>query len=421
LIFAEKKEKMGAMSKIQLLFLSLAITLFAQEVEMEKNRELPRKCFLQPQTPPPSRNEESLIDPVTGQVCQNTRPSREIKQVCSVREAGGIYCDVAFLLWQSKMWGFEFIGKSTQPTGAGTSSVTLEEKVFVPDFSWRPGFKIDLGYDFGFDAWDIDSRWTFYKGEDTSLKKHFTSQIIPPGVGLVPLWFYPFYNVESPNQIRFSDGSMSWRHYFDSVDLEIGRLSKVTPKLSVHLFGGLKGAWMHQLYRIHYENGTTIDAIVPGVLGTVPYTLLESTLSFKNKSWGGGPRAGLNSKWNLFWGISLMADASLSLLYSRLETSRDQTDLNLNLDTVAEESFHMHLKTDTHQLKPVAEAKLGLDWTTCIYSNSTVGLSIAYELQYWWAQNELRRGESHAAPGDQFPSRGDLQMHGLTAEVSYSY
>ena len=162
---------------------------------------------------------------------------------CPIESPGGIRSNVAFIIWQSKMWGFEFAGKSFDPTNAGTASVSLKEKAFVPDFAWRPGFKIDLGYDCGFDGWNVDSRWTFYKGEDTSLKKSFTSQISPPGIGVVPLWFYPFYNVQSPNQIRFSEGTMSWRHYFNSIDLEIGRASSLSDRLSMRLYGGLKGAW----------------------------------------------------------------------------------------------------------------------------------------------------------------------------------
>ena len=342
-------------------------------------------------------------------------------RLCPIRDPGGISCDAAVLIWQSKMWGLEFAGKSTVATNINTLNISLDEKVFVPDFAWRPGFKVDLGYDFAFDGWDLNSRWTYYRGESTHLKKHIDLQINPEGLGVVPLWFYPFYTVGSSSQIRFFDGKMSWRHYFNSIDLEIGRISALTKRMTMHLFAGLKGAWMHQYYRVEYERGTTIDAIIPGTAGTVPFALIESAAAFKNKSWGGGPRAGLDSKWKLKWGFSLIADAALSLLYSKLETHRDQNDLNINLNTGAVTPFHMHLVTNSHQLKPVAEATLGLDWETCIFKESIIGLSVAYELQYWWAQNELRRNYSHAEPGGTFPMRGDLQMHGLTATAAYHY
>ncbi len=340
---------------------------------------------------------------------------------CPVPSSGGVKCDAAFLIWQSKMWGFEFAGKSFVPTNAGTPSVTLKEKAFVPDFAWRPGFKIDVGYDFGFDGWDLDSRWTFYKGEDTSLKKSFSSEISPPGMGVVPLWFYPFFNVASPNQIRYSEGKMRWRHYFNAIDLEIGKCSALTKRLSLRLYGGLKGAWMRQTYRVDYQNGSTIAATVPGTDGTVSFELLESSIAFKNEIWGAGPRAGFDSRWKILWGFSLIADAAVSFLFSKIETHRDQNDLNLNTGLGVQQPFHMHMVANSHQLKPAVEGKLGLDWETCLYSRSIIGFSIAYEVQYWWAQNELRRNYTHAAPGDMFSMRGDLQMHGLTAEVAYSY
>lgn len=423
LIFGGQMEKIRSMQRKALILFSLAISLFGQEIELEKERSLPQRGFI----PTKPRADDSDRDPVMKNVYQDSSSTLKADSIlppgraCQLENPGGIHCLASFLLWQSKMWGVEFIGKSEQPTGAGSAAVSLKEKVFVPDFAWRPGFKIDLGYDLNLDGWDTDSRWTFYKGHDTSLKKSFSSQIHPPGMGLIPLWFYPFYNVLSPNQIRFSDGTMRWKIYFNSIDLEIGRLSKVAKHLSVRLFGGVKGAWMRQFYKVDYQKGSTISAIVPGIDGTVTYELLKSAAVFKNKTWGGGPRVGMNSKWNLRWGLSLIADASVSLLYSKIETRRDQNDLNFNSDSSEEELFHVHMKSDSHQLKPVAEAKLGLDWATCIYSHSTIGWSIAYEIQYWWAQNELRRNYSHATPGNQFPSRGDLQMHGLTAEVFYSY
>jgi len=342
-------------------------------------------------------------------------------RVCPPVSPGGVTCEVFLLIWQSKMWGFEFAGKSMSPTHLGTSSAALQEKIYVPDFAWRPGFKFDLGYDFAFDGWDIDSRWTYYRGEDTALKKNFTSQINPPGMGIVPLWFYPFYNVLSPNQIRFAAGGMKWRHYFNSIDLEIGRSSSLNKRLSMRLHGGLKGAWIRQFYRVQYNNGSTIDAIVLGTNGTVPFSLIESASSFKNKTWGAGPRAGVDSKWKIRWGISLIADASFSLLYSAIETQRDQDDMNLNLINSSGQPFHMSLSTRSHQLKPVVEGKFGLDWERCMYNHSAIGLTMAYEIQYWWAQNDLRRNYSHAAPAGMFPMRGDLQMHGLTAETYYAY
>ncbi len=339
---------------------------------------------------------------------------------CPISSSGGITCGASILIWQSKMWGFEFAGKSFDPTDAGTSSVTLSEQIFVPDFAWRPGLKLDLGYDFGFDGWDLDSRWTYYKGEDTLLKKHFES-LTYSGMGVVPLWFYPFYNVLSPNQIRFADGKMSWDHYFNSIDLEIGRSSMLTEYLTLHLFGGLKGAWMHQNYFVKYSDGTIIEAIVPGIDGTISYALLSSFSTFKNKSYGAGPRVGLDSKWELGCGISVVADAAFSLLYSKIETHRNQKDLNQNTTTGAIQPFHMHLGTNGHDLKPVMEAKLGFDWRMCFYTCSIMEFAVQYEVQLWWGQNVLRRNYSHAEPGTMFSMMGDLQMHGLTAKVGYAY
>lgn len=344
-------------------------------------------------------------------------------RLCPPLSHGGISAQVSALIWQSKMWGFEFAGKSMVPTQLGSTQVLLEEKVFVPDFAWRPGWKLDLGYDFGFDGWDLDSRWTYYRGESTHLKKHIDLQINPPGMGVVPLWLYPFYTVSSvvPPQIRFLDSRDSWRHYFNSIDLEIGRLSSLSKKVSFHLLAGVKGAWMHQYYRVEYSQSNPIAVFLPGSSTTNTITILDSTAVFKNKTWGGGPRVGFDLAWAMGYGLRILGTGAFSLLYSGIETSRDHRDLNQNTLTQAVQELHMHMATSSHQLKPVAETKLGLDWQMYLCEHSIVALTIAYELQYWWAQNSLRRNYSHALPGGPISMRGDLQMHGLTATAGYHY
>jgi hypothetical protein len=342
-------------------------------------------------------------------------------RACPIRAQGGGWADVALILWQSKMWGLEFAGKSSTPTGESTPNIVLNEKAFVPDFAWRPGFKLGVGSYLPYDGWDVDARWTYYRGEGTHLKKHFTSQLNPAGLGIIPLWFYPFYNVEAPNQIRFQDGLMSWRHYFNSIDLEIGRDSRLGNRIELRIFGGLKGAWAWQTYHVTYEGGGNINAILPGTFGTVPYQLLASSTAFKNKSRGLGPRAGFDSKWNLGWGFSLLADAAFSLLYSNFEITRNGSDLNLNTSTNLQALYKMKQRSHFGAVKPVMEMTLGFDWARCVFTNSLIDFSLAYEVQYWWEQNELRRNYSHELPATTMWMKGDLQMHGLTLTAGYSY
>lgn len=363
---------------------------------------------------------ECINHPLWDQWCAQQFPAYPHSLQKKEASEGSPFFDLSFLIWQSKMWGFEFAAKSKVPTNQGTDTISLNEKVSVPDFAWRPGFKLEAGYEFAFDHWDVDGRWTWYRGEATHLKKHIDLQTNPEGMGVIPLWFYPFYTVLSPNEIRYFEATASWRHYFDSIDLELGRFSSLSKKTNIHFFAGIKGAWMHQYYRVNYENGTSIEAIVPGVSGTTSYTLLNSAISFDNKTWGGGPRVGLDSRWKLGFGTAVEINSSFSLLYSGIKTTRDQTDLNLE-ETNEQVSYHAKLNTNSHQLKPVFEAQLGADWKYDFYKTSQVGLAVLYEIQYWWGQNNLRRGYSHVLPGGMFPSKGDLQMHGLTATASYRY
>src|SRR3990167_739958 len=407
---------MRTMRNATLLLVGLHTLLFAQNPLSEEelssatlNIEIEAKSVL---------NQKPLWEKWCAQQSTPISSTLPQKELPPSSNEGSPFFDVSFLIWQSKMWGMEFAAKSTIPTNEGTSVVSLNEKISVPDFAWRPGVKFDVGYQFAFDNWDVDGRWTWYRGETTHLKKHIDLQTNPTGLGVVPLWFYPFYTVLSPSVIRYFEATSSWRHYFNSLDLEIGRFSAISTKTDLHLFAGVKGAWMHQYYRVEYENGSTIEAIFPGQSGTTPYTLLQSTVVFDNKTWGGGPRAGFDSRWKLGYGIAVDINGAFSLLYSGAKTTRNQRDLNLQTDIDEETTFHVKLETDSKQLKPVLEMQLGADWKYEFSQLSQVGLAILYELQYWWGQNNIRRGYSHVLPGGTFPSRGDLQMHGLTATAS---
>ena len=328
---------------------------------------------------------------------------------------------MSFLIWQAKEDGLEFASKSHLGTTPEDTSQNYKEKLYIPDFAWRPGFKLQFGYNLPYDNWSLESRWTYYGGNFTSLKKHINLNTSPEGVGVIPLWDYPFDNASSPvTPLRYQNSSANLKLFFNGFDVELGRNMLPIKTLPTRLYLGAKGAWIRQFYHAEYSNGTSFTAILPsGSSATI--TPSSSRTAFSSHAWGIGPRAGLDGKWNLGAGFSLIADSALSLLYSVFDL---HTDINKNVSiggTATPQS--LRLKETTHELTPVAEGVLGIDWGVCFGKQSPIyfGMTFAYEMQYWWSQNHARRNYAFEAPGNMWDMRGDLQMHGLTVSLRSTF
>jgi hypothetical protein len=310
------------------------------------------------------------------------------------------------LYWQSKMWGLEFGEKSFLPTDAGPDIEQFQQKVFIPDFAFLPGFKLELGGGLPRDGWDIEARWTYMQGKLTHLKKHLTMQINPAGKGIVPLWYEPLGAPRSSSiPLHFTRADGFWNMVFNSGDLELGRTFLSFSAMPMRLLLGMKGASVHQTYQAKYADGS--DFYQVGVFYLLSKMDAHSTL------FGAGPRGGFASKWAMGWGWSLIADGVFSLLYSAAEI--ETKFLHQFSDPASDRSSRM--KEHAWAFVPVVEVRLGVDWGGWMGKAMYLGVSFAYEMQYWWDQNRFRRAVPFNAPGNLWDMRGDLQMRGLTASL----
>ena len=329
--------------------------------------------------------------------------------------------DGSFLIWQSKEWGLGVAAKSFERTGLGTVLKSLDEKSFIPDFAWRSGVKINVGRLLPYDDWDTQIRWIYYHGQLTNLKRIFES-VVTEGIGIIPLWSYPFYTIADNEAMRYGFAESLWKLYFNSLDWELGRVNLLVDPVSVRLHVGVKGAWLRQTFYVEYTGGNEIEVEIPGSAGTDTLQLNASNLAFQSEAWGLGPRAGFGTHWLWGWNISAFAEGAFTLLYSSFQVTRNQTDQGVLEDEA--QSWNMQLTDNFWRATPVGELMLGFDWKReCTPKGHTIGVlvRIAYEAQYWWAQNGFRRNYINAAPATTEQMRGDLQMHGLTATLGVDF
>src|SRR3989344_3838072 len=331
----------------------------------------------------------------------------------------GPAASLSFLLWQGKIWGLEFATKSFLPNTLGSSLQMFDQKLFVPDFAWRPGVKVEYRQNLPHDDWSLVLGYTYYHEEFTSLKKHFSSQTVPEGLGIIPLWHYPFLQIiggPQGNPLRFHAAKANWHMNFHSMDLLLARPLFPEYFIPMTLSLGIKGAWIDQLYHADYEDGTRLWAIDPSSVLPAEFVFMNSHFQARTHQLGMGPRLSLDSKWRIGRGVHLIGNGGFSLLYSTFHVVtkyRDQID-------PLPEAAAMKLGEFFHELTPVCEAMLGLHWETQL-SRFFLECTMGYEWQYWWSINHIRRSFVQTAPDTTMDTAGDLQMQGLNASIRWVF
>lgn len=329
-------------------------------------------------------------------------------QACTNCEKVGFFLDIAALVWQSKEGSMEYAAKEKFKD---TPKITF----ITPDFGWRPGVKVNLGYYLPHDDWDLKSTYTHYHGEMTMNKKHVNVPLHPGENGVIATNFYPFYlNSSTSPTPRFEHAAGNLHIFFNTFDLELGRNFLVGRKFAFRPFGGIMGGWINQKYQVYYDDGNIIIGDFDNL------KLLNSSSYFINNSVGVGPRLGFEATCYMKWGIELFANGSFNYLPTKFKIKRHQIDEVFNFNSSSNESHELFLSEHKTLFLPNVGLQIGFGYGGC-FSHCYLGFFLSYEMQYFWAQNQMRRFVSNANEGLNFPSRGDLQLHGLTAFLKFEF
>ncbi len=330
---------------------------------------------------------------------------------------GSPFASASVLFWQTKQGNMDFAAKNEGAKNPQPHLTALNFEIITPDFIWKTGVKVRLGYHIPVDGIDVQSKWTYFTGGFTRKKKNVFSTVDVAGQGIIPLWYYQFLrNVDVSPRYEYASGN--WQMSFNSIDLEFGRYSYLKPKVKIRPHAGMKIAWINQTYKVEYERGN----LVTGSGGS--FQLISSNFVMKNNSAGVGPRVGVDSRWKLCWGFSLIGDGAFSLIYDYFRVSKDQIDFifdNTQGELLSPTAF---LSEKFSKFQPVLEIGLGIDWGTCFClcnRKNYIGFTLAYDTQYWWSQNQMRRLVNTVSSGDTLVNNGDMQPHGLSVSARFDF
>lgn len=320
---------------------------------------------------------------------------------------------IDFLYWQAKERGLEYAIASS------AKGLNLEGKTLEPKFDFEPAVRVGLDFNMPLDNWDLAIDYTHFK---TSSLNTAEFPIAHPrtisGPGLIPVWIHPDSLAGESRQARYQNASARWRLHMDifeglfSSPFCVGKAVSFTPKF------GLKNAYIGQHYSLKYSNGNLIPFLILSsapVLGTSTYV--------KSSAAGIGPSFGFDTHWNLGKNWNLFFHFLGSLLYTHFKLFRTETDMYFAAARIVKDAAR--LKQDFWSYKPQAQIAAGINMGWCRkgrnHSFHYIGISLAYEAQYWWKQNQFIRFIDAVIPGDVISTSGDLYLQGLTADFRIEF
>ncbi len=250
------------------------------------------------------------------------------------------------------------------------------------DFSWDPGFRIGIGYNIGYNEWNIDLSWMRLRSRSITTLTSSNPDLlfIPDNLFFPPEGDY----LAAP----FSKGE--WNLHFDSIDLDLGREFYFGNHFIVRPHFGLKTIWDKQDLHI-----TTTDLFIKfESVNQLTHAADIAQFMIKGKFWGIGPTIGISGKWNWIYNFGLFGKLKGGLLWGSFSDQEAVFQANFDLSKVfpiPPFSFTAPNTVDKqNRVKPVVEMQLGLDWEQYFCENRVfMRLFLGFEMQHYWKQNIL--------------------------------
>jgi hypothetical protein len=298
-----------------------------------------------------------------------------------------LFVTADFLWWQAAENGLAFtvLEDVIDPdVASGEFDLTIED----PKFRWHAGFRVGVGYNLPHDGWDLYLNWTRIHSRAS---KTVTADA---GESFLPGFFQNFAQAK-------------WKLRLNVLDLELGRDFYTSKWLIIRPFIGIRSAWVSQTY------ATEITGDLAGST--------DFSTDMKNRYWGIGPRAGLNSQWGLGCGWSIYGDLAISLVYGHFHIRQDY------FEEISGGSTEDFVKHSFRSGRAITDLGLGLRWDNWFCCDSYhLGLQVGYEHHMFFGQNQLNNWISGLPTFGQgagfFVSNlGDLTMQGFTASARFDF
>ena len=334
---------------------------------------------------------------------------------CSNSMGGAMELD--FLYWRSENQGFNSAWYMTNKVEAlagpaATTNYSTSASVVRPDTTWNPGFRLGMGWNTTWDRWDLFFNWTWYKNHATADVQEATPVADATGRGFYPVnpGMLSVYSLTGP----YGNVHSSWKLWHNSIDLEIGRAYYLTGQLSMRNHWGVRAAVLKQKFSSSFSNPHATVVPVGGAFAVQGVSPMNAeTLRQGNKFWGIGPRAGVQTKYHVGKGFSVVGKGAVALLFGQ-EKWKSKDLVLKNGETVAVYGAKTGGMYQT--LAPNLQMFLGMEWATCFSCDEIYfGMQAGWESNYWWNQYAVSTMPGNMGAGN------PVTMEGLTVNFHLDY
>jgi hypothetical protein len=287
------------------------------------------------------------------------------------------FFNVSYLYWQALEKGLDanlfFSGLSSDGI-VNFFNDNLEEPIndvsyaylnntYAMNFQFSSGFKIGVGYNLFHDDWTV---------------------------------FVEYLSLQVNDQKKISSINDAWNLNLYIFDVNMYRFSYVGQKLSLAPVIAVRLFWLNQkLYKTFLTEQNELK-----------------TIDIKSRSkWAVGPKAGINSRWELNQYFQCFCNIAGILAYQRF-------DIDIEANNLPE---LINYKTKKRAIVPILEGIIGVSIGGYLGDNTRhIELSCGYEAKLFFQQNHMISQMSSIQKNID-GSIGNLTMHGLTASFRYDF
>jgi len=325
-----------------------------------------------------------------------------------------LYVTGSFLYWRASgdYLTTAFLDSSFSTDPFAPPNFAFNGEVLEPDFKYRPGYKLGLGYKFDRDHWDLYAEYTCYH------QKIHTFQEADTAVGqhIHATWLIFVNSLLLEDSYRSVDST--WKTDLDILDAEVGRNFFCGRYYIVRPSLGLRTMWLKQNYDLTYVtiiNEFSIDSMN------------------QSSSWGIGPKFGLNNTWNLWGGLKILGDLGVSLLHFEDHVKVKQFNSALIPAGLTDGIIYGN-KESMSIVKPILDLSLGLGWGyPLIQDKCSFDLELSYDYSVYWDQASIQLGHAplvavgggtsifQVIVGNGAGSEGNLSIQGLKLKARLDF
>lgn len=327
----------------------------------------------------------------------------------------GWFASAEFLYWVVHEQKLDYAVAKNFPTfqDLTTGSVDgLAGKVHRAHFTTEPGGRVELGYQFPYDNWELSGMYTYFHSvgsNSATPPKSAGFQGFSP-ISVLTATLSSVLNVSGGTTlIPIQEARSHIKITYQVADLILTKHFLPSKNILLGIFAGAKGAWIDQHWRLKYS-------------GTVPSsTTVETTHLKENWSFeGGGLQFGFDLDWCLPRGVSWYTNGAFAALVGSHKVHSEIVASAGRFNPLYQ-SIHPH----TCRVVTATQLQTGFAWTYP-FKESSLRFWFGYEANIWNNLHEVYRFVGTLFDQTTNDKRrvidsSTVAFHGLTAGFFYHF